>query len=350
MEETAINLDPTQEINEPVINENLTRASDIINNLIEQGEATEGDTQQSPTTTSTHRKFNEAYEEMGLTLTEPGIYNYRDSFGEVFYKELKTIDSIDVPFLGLYTRPIAGENEETSNPKYVCIVSNNYQFTGNDTLNNKIREMISEIQTPIFREYTMIPPTLDYMYHEMVIQNVSNIPQVGDVYPEVIVTNSYNGRKAITISFGFVVLEGDEKSISFGFRNKLSSIRQIHLTSAHSELSAAVGNYVQAFSQNALSLIQTNFNTPVTDDDLLRMMDLIEKVGKKRRVDISNYLSTVVNEGETLSSWKLFNAICKFSTLEKNINAKLLMEDVAERVLVIPSQITDALAILNPSN
>jgi hypothetical protein len=346
--------DPTEEVEDSNV-ETLTSASDIINDLISSGATEEPVVAEVIAVVETaeivedtkSKKFNENYEEMGLTLSQPGVYHYQDSFGEVFYKELKTTDDLEVPFLGLYTRPNAQPNDVVENPKYVCIVSNNYQFTGNDALNQKIRDMISEIRTPIFREYSLIPPTLDSMYHEMVIQNMHNVPQVGDVYPEVIITNSYNGRRAITVSFGFVVLEGGEKSISFGFRNKLSSIRQVHVTSARSTLSAAVGNYVQAFSQNALSLIETNFNTVVTDDDLLKMLDLVEKVGKKRRVDISNYLSTVMVEGESLSTWKLFNAICKFSTLEKNINAKLVMEDIAERVLVIPLQIAEALVTLN---
>ncbi len=347
--------DPTEAIELPI------SASDIINDLVsatstdapvvtETIAVEEITTEEEIVEATKSKKFNENYLEMGLALSEPGVYHYQDSFGEVFYKELKTIDGVEVPFMGLYTRANARPNHEVEEPKYVCIVSNNYQFTGNDVLNNKIREMISEIRSPIFREYSIIPATLDYMYHEMVIQNVSNVPSVGDVYPEVIITNSYNGRRAITISFGFVVLEGEEKSISFGFRNKLSSIRQVHVTSARSTVSAAVGNYVQAFSQNALSLIESNFNTTVTDDDLLKMLDMVEKVGKKRRLDVSNYLSSVMVEGEVLSTWKLFNAICKFSTLEKNINAKLVMEDIAERVLVIPVQISEALAVLNDSS
>jgi len=323
---------------------NISRVEEIINSLQNEAQILT----EAPEESKRPKKFNETYLEMGLTLIRPGVYTYSDMFGQVFYKETKTIDNDEIPYLGMYTRRLPRLEEESGEPKYICIVSNSYQFTGNQVLNDKIREMVSEIRTPIFRENTLISSSLDSMYHEMIIQNSTNIPQVGDVYPEVIITNSYNGKRAITISFGFVILDGQQnKTLAFGFRTKLSSIKQVHLTSARSSLSAAVGNYVDVFSQNALSLIETNFNTTITDEDLLKVMDLVEKAGKRKRAELSTHLANVTTENQALSSWALFNAICKFSTIEKNINTKLLLEDIAERVLVIPAQISEALVVLN---
>ena len=86
--------------------------------------------------------------------------------------------------------------------------------------------------------------------------------------------------------------------MSFGFRNKLSKIRQVHMNSASSQLSASVGNFVTSFTQNAVSLVETNFNTPITDDDLMKTMDLVEKVGKKRRSEVSTYLESITAQGQ----------------------------------------------------
>jgi len=87
----------------------------------------------------------------------------------------------------------------------------------------------------------------------------------------------------------------------------------------------------------------------LTEEEVLGVLDLVEKTGKKRRKEVSKILEELVgSEDNGIQSWgtssfNLFLAITKYSTVEKNLNAKTLLENVAERVLTVPPQLLDLL-------
>jgi hypothetical protein len=281
---------------------------------------------------------------MGLRNEGNECFRYDDAIGSVMYKHLQTKDLQDVPIYGVFTKPPVDLTEF----KYTGFVSDLYQFEGNETMNQKIRQSISEVGTPIFREYIYLNPSRTRMTNEIVIQHPSNMPKVGDVYPQVLVKNTYDGSGAREFLFGFTVLENNTRLFGFGFKQKISKIRQVHNIHSRTSFSTPIGNYIEFFSQNILSIIEENFRTEVTEEDLLSVFDLIEDVGKKRRNEVSTYVADISKEtGGRVTSWSLFLAISYFSTIEKNVNIKSLLDDIAERVLVIPVQIADVLKRLN---
>lgn len=298
--------------------------------------------------------FEERAGSMGLVSLGSGCFHYADRYGGVVYRSLITknetgiLDNVEVPWLALFTRgPEPGEE--------FChtgrILSDKYKFVGNDVVNQQIRDSIQESGSPVLTERTSFSPYRTQMYNEIIIRNVSNVPQAGDVYPQLVVRNSYNGSMAARVEFGICMAEEREDFrhwTGFGFRTKLGTVKQIHIERSRTTISPTVGEYIASFSQNIVSLIEQNFNNILTEDDMLRTLDLVEIVGKKRRVAISQLLSELTNNTQSgVSSWNLFLAITRFSSLEKNLNAKVMLENVAERVLVVPEQMYRTLDTLH---
>jgi len=286
-------------------------------------------------------KFEDRFAEMGLTQAPAGVYTYEDRFGKVQYKRLQTVQGELIPYLGIFTLPITAIYAA---PDFIGTVSELYQFVGHEAVNIKIREMVSEAQTPIFSEHSHLSPDIAEMINSIVIRNAKSVPRWGDIYPQLVVVNSYNGHKAVTVSFGFWMSQ-DRNSYGIALRNKLGTLRQVHLLSSKSKLVSAVSQFVQVFNDNILGTIEANFNNTVSEEDFLSILDMVEEIGKKKRETISSYISD--NLGREINSWNLFNVLCKFSAMEKNINTRTLIENIAEKVLILPvefSQMMQAIA------
>lgn len=287
--------------------------------------------------------FLQRAESMGLKNIGNECFRYDDSIGSVIYKHLQTKNQEDVPIYAVYTKPPV----ENTDFQYVSTVSDLYQFEGNEIMNNKIRESISEIKTPIFREYVFLNPSRTRMSNEILIQNPSNNPKVGDIYPQVVVKNTYDGSGAREFLFGFSIIQNNSRLLGFGFEQKISKIRQVHNTNSRTSMTSSIGGYVELFSKNIMEIIDLNFRTEITEDHLLKVFELIEEVGKKRRKEVSTFLSDLNSGEEKISAWSLFLAITFFSTIEKNVNIKNLLNNIAESVLVIPVGINNVLKTLN---
>jgi len=295
--------------------------------------------------------FEERAQVMGLSNLGGGCFYYIDRYGEVVYRILTTMSSSNfseelsflndlnnfrVPYLALFTR-----KRRDVHFKLVAILSDLYKFIGNDTLNQQIRDSVAETGNPILVELPVFSSNFTQMYNMITIQHPSNVPRVGDIFPTLIVRNSYNGTRRATIEFGLSMSEVDGLStrwVGFGFRTKLGTIFQVHVDSSKTFISTAVGVYVSTFSQNIVSLVEDNFNNSLSEDDVLRVLDLVEEIGKRRREGISSILEELSGSSATTSSWNMFLAITRFSSREKNLNAKVLLENIAERVLIVPNQ------------
>ena len=288
--------------------------------------------------------FEDQHEEMGLDKKADGTFYYADRYGEVVYKQLITkgdsglLDDVELPYFALYTKGISQDEEFMYNGN----LSHSYQFIGNDAINEQIRNSIAENGTPIFLEKPLFNREKSRMYNQIIIQHEMNVPQAGDVYPMIVVKNSYNGSMSASISFGLHMSQ-DNNDVVFSFN--MGEMKQIHLQNIDTRLRASVGTYINSFTENITSLFRDNFNNLLTEDDVLGVLDLVEEVGKKRKETISNILTELVGDRENgiagwgISSFNLFLAITKYSTTEKNLNAKKLLENVAERVLVVPPQL-----------
>jgi len=275
-------------------------------------------------------KFADRFAEMGLNQSPAGVYSYEDKFGKVQYKKLQTVQGEIIPYLGIFTLPASATYVT---PNFIGTISEMYQFVGHEAVSEKIREMITEAQTAIFNEDSHLSPDIAEMMNSIIISNSKSVPAWGDIYPQLVVVNSYNGHKAVTVSFGFSMVSRDIR-YGIALRNKLGTLRQVHLLSSKSKLISAVSQFVQIFNDNILNTIETNFNNTVSEEDFLGVLDMIEEISKKKREAISSYISAT--SGSSINSWNLFNVLCKFSTMEKHINTRVLIENIAEKVLILP--------------
>ena len=302
---------------------------------------------------------------MGLetSLSYKGLYSYTDRYGEVVYRELKTqfdggphpddihpTDDQDVHMFGIFAK--GPEDEEYV---YAGHVSDMYKFIGNNIVNQRIRDSIQSVGMPILEENTILWDGYCRMRNEIVIQSSQSVAQAGDVLPVMIVNNSYNGTKAATLGFGMAFDNAGHRDGRTIFGFSLGEMRQVHIDSSNTRLSTAVGTYMQVFTDDLTSLISTNFNSTVTEDEMLSVLDIIEGIGKQRKEKISsilNELNPPLQEGADPplpSAWQIFLAIARYSSLEPNLNSKRLLENAAESVLVIPPRMYAVLERLQTS-
>ena len=288
--------------------------------------------------------FRERAQTMGFTEITEHSYFYQDRFSKVVYKELQPKDlEGEVPSLAIFTAKNEGQYD------FAGMVSELYNFVGNENVVAAITERINATGSAIFNEIiAMNDPKFTSLCMDIVIQNQNNIPEVGDVYPIVNIANSYDGTKAAGISFGLALYENDRASVhSISFRNTLGTYRQVHTVYSSTSLSYAIGNYINSVHQNISELVSENMNNQIDDTTLLSTLDLVEKIGKKKRTEISEYLKVLTNQARPITSWDLFLAITKFSTIEKNLNARVLLENIVEKMMIIPTQMIQALPRLN---
>lgn len=300
--------------------------------------------------------FGDRAIDMGLTILERGSYSYADRFSEIVYKNLVTlggsgvVDDQEISHLAIFTKGLEAESEW----KYQNFISDAYKFLGNANLIDPILASIVAIGEAEITERTFMSPDNAKIRHEIIISHANVIPEVGTVFPMMNITNTYNGTGASGIVFGMSIAESPELVSSF-CTEKFGKIKQIHLAGSSTELEAAFGEYVTVFNENISSLVAENFTNNITESDMLKVLDIIEaKAGKKRRELISNELPTTeVAEGQTeapawsMTSWQLFLTLARFTSVEDNLNSKKILENIAERVLIVPAQMKEALKVIN---
>lgn len=302
---------------------------------------------------------------MGLntTLSFKGLYNYADRYGEVVYRELHPVhpieqerdwehptDEMTSPLIGIYAK-----GPEEQEYVYAGYVSDMYKFIGNDVVNQRIRDAIQSIGMPILEENTILWNSFCRMRNEIILQSSQSVAQVGDVLPVMIVNNSYNGTRAATLGFGMAI---DNVGRHLGrtiFAFTLGEMRQVHIESSTTQLTVAVGSYMQVFAQDITDMITASFNSTLNEDEMLSVLDIIEGIGKNRKEKIAailNELNPPQQEGAPPplpSAWQVFLAIARYSSLEPNLNSKRLLENAAESVLVIPPRMYEVLERLQVS-
>lgn len=300
--------------------------------------------------------FNERAVAMGLDYIGGKLMaSYRDRHSEVVYRQLITMpgmephptDSQVAPIQAIYTKPVdITEGQEDPGYKYCGYVSDIYQFIGNEALNQSIREAIQQVGLPIVRENTILSENLTRMRNEIIIESSQAVPVVGDVLPVMIIENSYDGSKAATVTFGISTHTHNERII---FAFDLGSMRQVHIVNATTQMASAISSYLEVFASDIGNMISGSFESQITEEQMLGTLDLIEKIGKKRREEVSKLLADMnppAEEGQEAplpSAWQMFLSIVRYSSLEENLNAKRLMENAAESVLVIPQRMFNVL-------
>ena len=296
--------------------------------------------------------FAERAQEMGLDISgaSKGMYSYSDQYSEVVYRQLMTgkdpvtdvlnplhfTDALEVPIIAIYTRPTADVDYE-----YVGRVSDLYQFIGNNILCQSVRESVQSVGLPVVTENTIMSWDYTRMRNEIIIQSSQNVRQVGDIFPVMVIYNSYNGTRAATIAFGLAMGYNNDRVV---FAFSLGEMRQVHIQNSTTEMSSVISSYMQVFTENISDMITQSFNSTVSEDDMLALLEVIEKYGRKRRDAISTLLAEIQPaEAGLPSAWQIFLAIVRYSSFEPNLNIKRLLENAAESVLVIPRRMNEVL-------
>lgn len=287
-------------------------------------------------------KFRLNLEQMNLVDNNDGTYSYNDRICHVKIHETAIKPNFeDIPVLAVFTK----NNEENTQYEFIGVVSDEYKFEGNDIIINGVKDSIRSAGSPVFHEFIYVPRDYSNMLSEILLQHRNNIPTVGDLYPQISISNTYNGRGSKEINFGFSIYNGEERYSSIKFKTKIGSLKQNHVQGARTSV-ASISSYVQRFNDNIVNLFEQNYNNRVAEEDILKTLDLLEKIGKKKKEEISKAIQDISeqNTNGQITSWNIFLAITKFSSIEKNINVKSLLENVAERVLVLPAEMFEALS------
>jgi len=184
------------------------------------------------------------------------LFEYSDQFSSIIYRRPITMqgdhetDNIQLPLLAIFTKGPANAS---------------YSYA---TLLNKSKESIQEVGFPIVDEQSTMNFRYTQFRSELVVRNSKSISQIGDVYPTIVVDN----RGSYRTSFCF----------------NLGKMSQIHLASARSYIDYTVTSYIDAFRENIEELIQRTFHQKLTPKQVLSVLDVVEKIGKRRRKEISN--------------------------------------------------------------
>lgn len=282
--------------------------------------------------------FEKRAEKGGLKKTNKRTFLYEDRYGAVQYVGSyieNGEDFVPIPYYTVYGAPTSQKFGRLGG-----FVSEEYQFIGNEAVVEKIKESIVGTGKPILREWTIIdPPKYTRFLHELEIDNVVTIPQEGDVIPQLTVQNTYDGTGVARVSFG-ISLRGEYR---LTFNKKMGSYYQIHNASSKTVLTGVIGSFFEIFNENIGELISANSSKILSDEDILKALAYIEeRAGKRRRADISTFLAELCKGSQT-TNWNLFLAIAKFSSKEGTLNSKVLLDNIAERLLVVPEKMIRAL-------
>lgn len=262
------------------------------------------------------------------------LFAYTDMYSKLMYKEAETIgDKDELPILAIYTsKPSADEFH------YQGLVSHIYQFYGNESVISSIIEGVrSSNNSAQILENPILNARLTAMSNELVISNAAQSINDQDICPLISIFNSYDGNYLINIGFGLGIMSEGSIANTISFRNTLGTYRQVHVKGSKAHLYSTINEGVDLISNNIQTIMETNFSRPLTEELMLSTLGVIEDVGKRRRESIESTIKELQKDNHTLTVWDLFLAITKFSCNERNINAKLILESVVERLLVLPT-------------
>lgn len=280
-------------------------------------------------------------------------YYHHDRYSKVWYEKLVTQrNNEETPIYGIYS---ASPNQDLANRNFCGVITNQYKFMSNAAVVEAVLASLGELGgAEIEERYSLTDNHVMFRSDISVVNRGSNIEE-GSIIPVITVENSYNGSKAATYLFGLEIKTRDWRS-SMGFREKISSMRQVHIIASRTTLSANIGQYIGVFSQNITDLVSGSQNTILSPEDVIKSINLVEKIGKKRYSGVVVNLSELIygNSGQEIdaenppavSAWKMFLAIAKYAATEENLNAKKLLDNIAERTLIVPTRMVQALSAM----
>jgi len=267
---------------------------------------------------------------------ENSSYNYTDRYSHICYKQLETIHEHDnVPVLAIYTKL-----KEDDSYRFVGTTSYDYLFVGNASIVDSIKSAMGG-DMEVLNEYHMFNSKLTLFATRMVLRNSRAVPNIGDVYPCIEIQNSYDGSRIAELSFG-IALNDNRNYLSF--RQTLGTYKQRHLQGSRTKLVNVIGGYVNSINDNVVDFIHMNTSNVLTTQTIVTTLDLIKTMGQKRHNVINRHIADIISKNRPVTSWDMFLAISSYTATEKNLNAKSLLENVIESVVVVPDEMKRAAA------
>ena len=287
--------------------------------------------------------------EVDLSGSE-AMYFHADCYSKIWFEHLVTSrNQEETTVYGIFTSPPDGD---IATRNFCGVVTDQYKFISNEAVVHAVLTSLGELGGgEIDQHYYISDNHVSFREDISINRRSRNIDQVGIVVPTITVENSYNGSKAASYSFGLEIRDGDIRH-SITFREKIASMRQVHIITSRTSMTSNIGDYMSVFDDNITDLITSNFEQMLLPEDVMKSLKLVEKLGKKRYKAVAVNLAELVNNEDTnidlenppaVSVWKMFQAIAKFSAVEENLNAKKMLDSIAERTLVIPSRMIQSL-------
>ena len=318
-------------------------------------------------------KFEEKAAERGLNCIHAnrGLFSYDDRFGSVVYRTLSThsapthelsctletladleenntdetetheTDDFTAPHIAIFTK-----KPDWNKFRYCRCISHVYKFQGHDMITEQVKESLRSLSEGVednvlFDEEAHTSPDMCVFRNYMTIINRSHAYDAGNVYPTLIVGNSYDGSRASTLQFGLSIRETDYRS-NFAF--ELGKLRMIHSEYSGVSMRYGVGTYIDNFEGCIGEVMEINMNVTLDEDNIYAVLEAIDKLTEKKRNSLQEFLDEVRENG-TLTNWQFFMAIIRYSCFQSNLNLKKLLENVAESVLILPQQMGEALIV-----
>jgi len=290
--------------------------------------------------------------EMGLTTIDDGLFEYRDRYSSIWYEVLRGVTrELELPSLAIFT----GKSDSSIDDRqYIGAVSTEYKFFGNAMAVDAVLDSISNLSSGDnnISERTLFSSNLTQMSTELMIVNPNTNIINSMVVPLINIENSYNGTKAAMYSFGMGIVDNEYNVLgSIAFKKKILGMRQIHILHSNTALESNIGSYIDVFNTNITDLVNENFSTIVPPEDAMKALGMVEKLGKRRYAAVVHNLANLTNNGNDfdeenippITAWNMFMAIATYSCKEENINAKKMLDNIAERTLNIPTRMMAAL-------
>jgi len=294
--------------------------------------------------------FGNRAESMGLIPICPYTFEYIDRYSCVSYEYLQTIDGKrNIPYLGVFTKNL---EDSVKNYKLVGIVSDYYKFEGNEKLIKGVIEFLNEYKDlKIIKEKIVLSQFYSRMMYVIAFSSDVQSLEIGDIFPTISIFNSYDGKGSQDVRFGITILSKDNDKdtlAQFNFTHSIIDMRKIHIENSKTNI-INVDNYVSEFAGGIVDFIKENMNNKLSFKTVLDTLETIEKLGKKKRIEVANNLNIGEDDdyakNGVISSWDMFLAISKYTAKEGNINMKNLLDNIVEKILILPEKMVSALKI-----
>jgi len=287
----------------------------------------------------TRSYIEECWRDLGFTNSDRGTFYYTDRTGSVSYRKVKTDRDDRINCLAVFT----GKPEEALDDQvFISFVSRHYKFEGNDKIRNEIIHMLQEGDINIKEERIEMGAYFSFMMAEYVLGNPTQSPEQDDIFPMITVMNSYDGRFAKSLQFGLSIYSGNNYySVRLPKGSIFGRFRQIHSRGAKTFSVSVVSNYMERFNTSINSIIESSINKKYTEDDITNTVAMLEEFGKRRSAQITDEMQNIMNSKGSLSAWDMFLLIAKYATNVRSLNVKKMMENLAETVLIIPTEMAE---------